>query len=177
MRLCKTTNDAVRILVDCARSGDDLVKVAEISDRLGITPQNTFKIVHLLSRAGFVSAVRGRYGGVRLAAPAADIRVGQVVRAIEETASAARREKALGGEDFDQMVGDALEAFIQVLDANTIADMAETSARAAKPTPVCEPQLDRDNADPADIAGLATPDAPRGGADKAGPPPGVVLRS
>ncbi|MEO1281690.1 MAG: Rrf2 family transcriptional regulator [Pseudomonadota bacterium] len=134
MRLCKTTNDAVRILVDCARSGDDLVKVAEISERLGITPQNTFKIVHLLSRAGFVSAVRGRYGGVRLALSASDIRVGQVVRAIEATASAARREKDQAGEDFDQMVGDALEAFIQVLDANTIADMAETAEPLTKPS-------------------------------------------
>ncbi|MEL7048837.1 MAG: Rrf2 family transcriptional regulator, partial [Pseudomonadota bacterium] len=126
MRLCKTTNDAVRILVDCAQSGEDLVKVAAISDRLGITPQNTFKIVHLLSRAGFVTAVRGRYGGVRLAHPATEIRIGQVVRAIEETASAARREKDLAGEDFDQMVGNALDAFTQVLDAHTVADMANS---------------------------------------------------
>ena len=67
MRLSKTTNYAIRILIDCAQAEGALVKVAEISERREITPQNTFKIVHLLSRAGFVRAVRGRHGGVRRA--------------------------------------------------------------------------------------------------------------
>lgn len=141
MRLSKTTNDAVRILVHCAQSENELVKVAAISENLDITPQNTFKIVHLLSRAGFVSAVRGRYGGVRLSRPAKDIRVGQVVLAIEGAAAAQRREREIAGENFDQMVGDALDAFIQVLDMTTVADMAKTAklqgapvAKSAKPS-------------------------------------------
>src|SRR3990170_3458671 len=85
MRLSKTTNYAIRILIDCAQAEGTLVKVAEISERRAITPQNTFKIVHLLSRAGFVRAVRGRHGGVRLARPASAIRIGDVVRAMETT--------------------------------------------------------------------------------------------
>lgn len=152
MRLSKTTNDAVRILVECARSDGTLVKVAEISERLDITPQNTFKIVHLLSRAGFVAAVRGRYGGVRLAQPAADIRIGQVVRAIEAAAAVARREREISGEDFDQMVGDALEAFIQVLDLNTIADMARTQSKAAGTTRKSKSVADPEAAIPASVA-------------------------
>src|SRR5512138_1592802 len=83
MRLSKTTNYAIRILLDCAIAGQKLVKVAEISERRDITLQNTFKIVHLLSRAGFLQAVRGRHGGVRLSRPAAEIRIGDVVRAME----------------------------------------------------------------------------------------------
>ncbi len=144
MRLSKTTNDAVRILVHCAQSENELVKVAAISENLDITPQNTFKIVHLLSRAGFVSAVRGRYGGVRLSRPAKDIRVGQVVLAIEGAAAAQRREREIAGENFDQMVGDALDAFIQVLDMTTVADMARTAnlqgaAPASDPAPAKKP--------------------------------------
>lgn len=83
MRLSKTTNYAIRILLDCAAASPDLVKVADISERRDISLQNTFKIVHLLSRAGFIQAVRGRHGGVRLSRPATDIRIGDVVRAME----------------------------------------------------------------------------------------------
>ena len=85
MRLNKSTGHAVRILVYCAKSEDELVKVAEIARRLDITQQNTFKIVHLLNKGGFLGSVRGRKGGVRLARPAAKIRIGDIVRSIELT--------------------------------------------------------------------------------------------
>ena len=66
MRLTKQSGHAIRILIDCAHADGQLVKVADVSGRLGITKQNVFKIVHLLSRAGFVAAVRGPNGGVLL---------------------------------------------------------------------------------------------------------------
>lgn len=127
MRLNKTTNHAIRILVDCAQSGDELVKVAQISERLDITPQNTFKIVHLLSRGGFVTAVRGRHGGVKLARSAKTIRVGEVVAVIEASSIESRREDQHGTQ---AIFDDALEAFISVLNQHTIADMALTQAPA-----------------------------------------------
>lgn len=127
MRLSKTTNHAIKILIDCAHSQNELVKVAEISQRLDITPQNVFKIVHLLSRAGFVSAVRGRHGGVRLAMPAEEIQVGHVVRAIEESATAAQHPSGIDGPRFDTLVDTALEAFIEVLNNHTIAEMAKSA--------------------------------------------------
>ena len=52
MRLTKSTSHAIRILIDCARAGDQLIKVAELSERLEITQQNGVKIVNLLARAG-----------------------------------------------------------------------------------------------------------------------------
>lgn len=131
MRLNKSTSHAIRILIDCTQAGEDLVKAAEISRRLDITPQNTFKIVHLLSRAGFIEAVRGRHGGVRLAKSASDIRIGHVVRAMESMAieiegdGAARpsesKERAAG---INQILDNALEAFISVLDQHTLQEMA-----------------------------------------------------
>src|SRR5436309_2079368 len=85
MRLTKSTSHAMRILIDCARSDGHLIKVAELSERLQITPQNVFKIVNLLARARLIEAVRGRNGGVRLGRPATAIRIGDVVRATEVT--------------------------------------------------------------------------------------------
>ncbi len=123
MRLNKSTGHAVRILVYCAKSEDELVKVAEIARRLDITQQNTFKIVHLLNKGGFLGSVRGRKGGVRLARPAAKIRIGDIVRSIELTGTGGKAP----GQDtgLNEMVDDALEAFISVLDQHTLADMVD----------------------------------------------------
>jgi Rrf2 family nitric oxide-sensitive transcriptional repressor len=150
MRLTKSTSHAMRILIDCARSDGRLVKVAELSERLQITPQNVFKIVNLLARARLIEAVRGRNGGVRLARPASAIRIGDVVRATEvthveiEESAGGRRPKRAG---VNQILDHALEAFIDVLDQHTLADMAsgqpadapaprrKTSSRAAAMSP------------------------------------------
>ena len=139
MRLNKSTSHAVRILIDCAKAEGRLIKVAEIAERLDITPQNAFKIVHLLSKAGFLGSVRGRHGGVRLARPAAKIRIGDVVRASETdfrlvecfdprtnvcTLTPSCRLKHL----FDA----ALQAYFRELDGATLADMvASGPPRAA----------------------------------------------
>jgi Rrf2 family transcriptional regulator, nitric oxide-sensitive transcriptional repressor len=128
MRLNKSTSHAVRILIDCAKAEGRLIKVAEIAERLDITQQNAFKIVHLLSKAGFLASVRGRHGGVRLARPAAQIRIGDVVRSIE---SMGREEKEAGRGSLHRIVDDALEAFISVLDQHTLEDMASGAGPAA----------------------------------------------
>lgn len=139
MRLTKSTSHAIRILIDCARAGDGLIKVAELSERLEITPQNVFKIVSHLAKAGLISAMRGRNGGVRLARRADQIRIGDVVRAtevthveIEDTSQGPRGK----GHGVNRVLDDALEAFIEVLDQHTIADMIKTQA----PQPVKVPR-------------------------------------
>ena len=43
------------------------------------------KIIPLLVQGGFVHSVRGRHGGFRLARPASQIRIGDIVRLTEET--------------------------------------------------------------------------------------------
>ena len=137
MRLTKQTGHAIRILIDCARAGGQLVKVAEIAGRLGITQQNAFKIVHRLSRAGLVEAVRGRSGGVRLAAPPDTMRLGTVVRVMELTHVTVDGETAFGQARpaaINVILDEALEAFIDVLDQHTLADMAR-GARVALVTP------------------------------------------
>jgi Rrf2 family nitric oxide-sensitive transcriptional repressor len=127
MRLTKSTSHAMRILIECARADGRLVKVAELSERLHITQQNVFKIVNLLARASLIEAMRGRNGGVRLARPPAAIRIGDVVRATEvthvEIDDAADRKHGRGRR-VNQILDDALSAFIDVLDQHTLADMA-----------------------------------------------------
>lgn len=132
MRLTKQTSHAIRILIHCARARGELVKVAEIADQLELTQQNVFKIVHLLARAGFLKAARGRYGGVRLARPPAEIRIGDVVRATEVTHVAIQGDEAASSsgrrkpQPISRVLDSALEAFIGVLDQHTLEEMART---------------------------------------------------
>lgn len=128
MRLNRSTSHAIRILVDCARAEGQLVKVADIAARLTLTDQNVFKIVHLLSRAELIAAVRGRNGGVRLARAAKTIRIGDVVRAMESTeleleGEATTRADRSVSAGVNKVLDTALEAFITILDQHTLADL------------------------------------------------------
>lgn len=169
MRLTKSTSHAIRILIDCAQAGDRLIKVAELSGRLDITQQNVFKIVNMLARAGLIEATRGRNGGVRLARPAAQIRIGDVVRATEvthvEIEEAAATLKTGAGRGVNRILDDALGAFIDVLDQHTIADMAKAQKPGARAT------LDGAEAD-ADMASAAPVRARKSKGESRRAPPG-----
>lgn len=138
MKLNRSTSHAIRILIECARAEGALVKVADLSVRLDLTQQNVFKIVHILSHAGLIKAMRGRYGGVRLARPAADIRVGDAVRAMESTElelendGASRFDRKVSA-DVNRVLDDALVAFIAILDQHTLADLIADKAATPQP--------------------------------------------
>ena len=128
MRLSQQTKNAVSVLVLLAKAADRSVTVPEIAESCGITEYNTFKLVPLLVRGGFAKTIRGRNGGVQLAQPAEDISVGSVVRAVEHkllSAGAGDQSEPVDSEvSFEAMVDDALLAFVEILDQNTIAELA-----------------------------------------------------
>ncbi|MDX2308504.1 MAG: Rrf2 family transcriptional regulator [Hyphomicrobium sp.] len=131
MKINKVTSHALRLLVACARADGALRKVADLATDLGLTQQNALKIAHLLSRAGLVEAERGRYGGVRLAAAPDDIRVGDVVVAMERLPIGGAG-RGRGRADGEAMFDEAFEAFVAVLNQTTIADMAAAKPRKSK---------------------------------------------
>ncbi|MDA7948933.1 MAG: Rrf2 family transcriptional regulator [Hyphomicrobiaceae bacterium] len=130
MRLTKQSGYAVRIVTHCALVQGELVRIADIAKRYGITKNNIAKTVPVLVRNGIIEGVRGRNGGIRLVRPASDVSIGEIVRAIEATAVEA---ESFGGEKsgsgskttvpINQMLDAALEAFVSVLDQHTIEDM------------------------------------------------------
>jgi Rrf2 family nitric oxide-sensitive transcriptional repressor len=122
MRLNKLTIYAVKVLVECARA-EQLVKVASIAERNGLTHQHGLKVAHLLMRNGFLVNQRGPHGGIRLARPAAEIKIGDVVRALESTTS------SQDSPAMEELIDDAFAAFVEVLDQHTIADLAGKNSR------------------------------------------------
>lgn len=132
MRLTRFTDNALRCLVVLGLQPEQCVTVHAISVRMNMSYEHLVKIVQRLADLGYVETVRGRNGGVRLARPASEIRLGALIRETEENlvlvecfdpehdtcpiSSACR----LAG-----LLDDALQAFLAVLDARTLADVLE----------------------------------------------------
>jgi Rrf2 family protein len=73
----------LRCLVQLARHGDGAsLTIPQLSQLERISLPNVAKIMRLLRRASFVSSTRGQAGGYSLARPAAQIVVGDVVKAM-----------------------------------------------------------------------------------------------
>jgi Rrf2 family iron-sulfur cluster assembly transcriptional regulator len=74
-------------MVALARS-EDLVTLAEIAARQDISLPYLEQLFVKLRRAKLVESVRGPGGGYRLARPPAEIRVSEILEAVDETVSA-----------------------------------------------------------------------------------------
>ncbi len=66
----------------------ELVALGAIADRQDISVAYLEQLFVKLRRAGLVTSVRGPGGGYRLARPAAEIRVAEILGAVDETVSA-----------------------------------------------------------------------------------------
>ncbi|MCA0930001.1 RrF2 family transcriptional regulator [Ruegeria profundi] len=83
MRITKRTNIAVRLLMYCAAHPDRLVTKAEIADVCNISENHLAQVINQLSQLNYLSTQRGRNGGMSLARPADQIRIGSVFRHVE----------------------------------------------------------------------------------------------
>jgi Rrf2 family iron-sulfur cluster assembly transcriptional regulator len=82
---------AVTALADIAlQGGGRLVTLAEIADRQDVSLAYLEQLFVRLRKAGLVESVRGPGGGYRLGRPASEIRIIDVMAAVDETVSAVR---------------------------------------------------------------------------------------
>ena len=130
MQLTRFSDYALRVLMFAHAAGDRLVTIEEIAGAYRISRSHLMKVVNALTRAGFLTPVRGRAGGVRLAKPAEEIVLGAVVRATErdfalvECFSTGSQCVIAGCCRLPNVLGEALEAFLHVLDRHTLASVA-----------------------------------------------------
>ena len=85
MRLTRFSDIGLRVLIYLSRADDRRtpVTVAEVAGQFDIPLNHMVKVVGHLARAGWVHALRGRTGGIRLLAPADTLRIGTVLRELE----------------------------------------------------------------------------------------------
>ena len=129
MRLTTYTDYTLRTLIYLALEPERLARIAEIAKAYGISENHLMKVVHQLGVAGYVETIRGKNGGLRLAVRPEAINLGAVVRRVEPDLDVVpcfspsgtcriRPVCALKG-----VLGDALGAFLAVLDRYTLADL------------------------------------------------------
>jgi len=85
MRLTKTSDYTLRVLIYLAVHADRSVSITEISRAYGVSRHLLVKIVQPLIGDGSVASVRGRHGGFRLNKAPGEINVGAIVRRTENT--------------------------------------------------------------------------------------------
>ena len=131
MQLTSFTDYGLRALIFLASlPADQMTSITEVSETYNVSRNHMVKIINQLSRSGYVAAVRGKNGGIRLGRPAGEIIIGEVVREMEplqlvncstefcHITSACRLKKALY---------DAVQCFLQELDKYNLADLVENN--------------------------------------------------
>ena len=89
MRLSTKGRYAVMAMADLARNGADrAVSLAEIATRQEISLSYLEQLFARLRKSGLVKSVRGPGGGYKLARSADQIRISEVMQAVEETVDA-----------------------------------------------------------------------------------------
>ena len=84
MRLTSYSNYTMRVLMVAAARSPALSTIREVAHSFNISEAHLVKCVHQLGTWGYLATVRGNKGGFRLARPAAEINVGEVIRRTED---------------------------------------------------------------------------------------------
>lgn len=77
---------ALRVMIDLAEHPQEgYIPLKDITDRQEVSEKYLESIIVVLSKAGFVSGVRGKGGGYRLARKPSEYTVGSILRVLDET--------------------------------------------------------------------------------------------
>ncbi|MGH6818353.1 MAG: RrF2 family transcriptional regulator [Methylovirgula sp.] len=138
MRLTRYSDYSLRVLMYLGLQGNRLSSIREIADVYGISESHLMKVVQALGQFGYVATLRGRGGGLRLAKPPSEINLGDVVRnteddvALVECFSDSSACRIAGPCRLEHVLRKALEAFFDVLDDYTLADLLRPKFNALK---------------------------------------------
>ena len=138
MRLTQFSDYALRLLIYVAQYPEHRVTIAEVAGTLAISRNHLMKVANRLSKAGLLRPSRGRAGGLALGKAAAEVSVGDVLRATEPDfflvgsmahgACVTRAEYHLR-----EALQNALSAFFLSADRQTLADLAAHSTDKVSP--------------------------------------------
>jgi Rrf2 family nitric oxide-sensitive transcriptional repressor len=130
MQLTKFSDYALRVLMFAHAADDRHVTIEEMAGAYDISRAHLMKVVNTLTRTGYLKAVRGRSGGVRLGMPAEEIVLGKVVRmtepdfALVECFSTGNQCAITNCCKLQVVLNKALKSFMEVLDQHTLASIA-----------------------------------------------------
>lgn len=83
MHITKYTDYSIRVLIYLAVQGSELCTIKNIASSYGISKNHLMKIVQVLNAKGYLTAIRGKNGGLRLQGSPTDINLGELVQDLE----------------------------------------------------------------------------------------------
>ena len=135
MHLTQFTDMGLRVLMYLTQhQRESLVTIAELAEQFQLSHNHLIKVVNQLVKLGWVDATRGRNGGLRLGVPAARLRLGTMIRLLEDEEHLIDCDKAVctldGSCRLQNVLAQGLEQFYQWLDQYTLADMVRDPTQA-----------------------------------------------
>ena len=134
MQVTARTDYGLRIMIFVASKGEALSTIAEIAAAYQISKSHLMKIVRELVAKGYLRAVRGKHGGIRIGKPAEQIRMGQIVRDLEPDFGLVECLRTNNSCVITPVcllrnaLLKALDAFLKSLDEHTLADVVSNAA-------------------------------------------------
>lgn len=132
MRLAAFTDYGLRVMVVLAAAPERQITTARLAEALAIPYNHLAKVVQDLGRGGYLVTQRGAGGGMRLARPPETIRLGEIVRFLEQRYAMVECFRPDGGEclmtpgcRIRARLAAAHEAFLAELDKTSITDCAQ----------------------------------------------------
>lgn len=142
MKLSKKGEYALRSLINLGIAAEverTLVQVSELAESEQLPVKFLEQILQALKEEGLVVSARGKFGGYRLAKPAREITIGQVVRSIDGPlapigcVSQTAYEKCTCPDEehcgLRMLMLDVRNAIAGILDRYTLADVVEVTLR------------------------------------------------
>lgn len=131
MRLTSFTDYGLRALMRIASDPSRGYSTAELAEEFGLSRHHLTKIIQRLVQGGIVTTRRGNGGGATLARPAPDVRLGAVVKLLEDGQPLVECFAHDGGAcsltqrcRLKARFRSAEAAFLADLDRSTLADIA-----------------------------------------------------
>ncbi|WP_065330531.1 RrF2 family transcriptional regulator [Tritonibacter mobilis] len=131
MRLTSFTDYGLRMLMRLASAPDRTFSTADLAEEFQLSRNHLIKIMQKLGRAGLVQTRRGGGGGAILAHAPEEIRLGDVVRVLEEDQALVECFRPNGGDctidgccRLKSRLRVAEMAFIENLNRSSLADVA-----------------------------------------------------
>lgn len=123
------TNYALRVLLYTAAHNERPVSMKEIAQAYQISLEHLRKVIHHLGKLGYLQTKRGKSGGIRLGPSPEDVRIGDVVIAMEgstELIDCDRRPCPLSGIcALKCAVNGATQIFVGQLNEHSVATLID----------------------------------------------------
>ncbi len=136
MKLSLFTDYCLRVLMFAALKEGESFSLSEVADAYSISRNHLIKVVNQLAKLGYLETRRGRNGGIHLGMEPEAVRIGQLVRRMENAPAVVECFDAVhntcpinGMCQLKGALGQAVQAFYAALDRYTLSDLVAGAHR------------------------------------------------